>query len=101
MEFLILWVYITLAVGFLKLNNFQYILFSLIMLCITYIYNKISPVTMSLRHAILLSIIPNSCLWYLAYKCNDFLWIYPYDSNLFIAIFLVYSYILIYIACEC
>ena len=100
MGFFIIWVCITIAIGFLKFNSFQYILFSLIILVMTYIYNIIFPTKMSIKHAILFSVIPNSCLWYIAYKCNDFLWVYPYNWESFTSIFLIYSYILMYIAWE-
>ena len=100
MELIIIWSCIIITIGFLKFNNSKYILFSLIMLIVTYIYNILSLTIMSLKHAILLSIIPNSCIWYLAYVCNDFLWVYPYNWESFSTIFLIYSYILLYILCE-
>ena len=100
MEVFILWVVTTITLGLLRFNSFQYIMFSVYMLFTTYIYNVLFPTRMSIKHAILFSIIPNSILWYMAYKCNDFLWVYPYNWHSFIAIFLIYSYSLMYIALE-
>jgi hypothetical protein len=102
MELLIIWASISIGIGYLKLNNAQYILISLAMLWLTYyIYNnKLNPTTMSLKNAILLSLIPNIYIWYLAYHCNDFLWVYPYEWEWFITIFLIYSYTLMYVAWE-
>ena len=101
MQLLIIWASISITIGFLKLNNTQYILLSLVMLFMTYyIYNELN-ITMSLKNAILLSIVPNTVIWYIAYKCNDFLWFYPYEWVTFVTVFLIYSYILIYVAWEC
>ena len=103
MQLLIIWAIITITSGyFFKFNNTQYILFSFIMLCVTYVYNsKVNSITMSLRTAIIISIIPNTYFWYLAYHCNNFLWVYPYEWCWFTATFFIYSYILMYIAFEC
>jgi hypothetical protein len=103
MELLIIWTSISIAIGFLKLSNIQYILLSLVMLFMTYyLYNELNPpIKMSLRNGILLSIIPNTFICYLAYHCNNFLWVYPYEWGTFIAVFLIYSYILMYVAWEC
>jgi hypothetical protein len=103
MKLLIIWASISIAIGFLKFNNIQYILLSLVMLFITYYsYNKLNPpITMSIRNGILLSIIPNTFIYYLAYHCNNFLWVHPYEWGTFGTVFLIYSYILMYIAWEC
>lgn len=104
MKLLIIWAIISITIGFFFKfidNQYQYILLSFIMLSITYIYNNINPTKMSIKNAIILSIIPNTCFWYLAYHCNNFLWVYPYEWFWFTATFFIYSYILIYIACEC
>ena len=101
MHLFIIWVFITLAIVSIKLTIFQYVLFSLLMLCFTYIYNRIIPITMSIQNAVFLSTIPNACFWYLAYHCNDFLWVYPYNWHSFITVFLIYSYILLYLVWEC
>jgi hypothetical protein len=100
MIILIIWATISVAIGFLKFNNIQYILFSLIMLFVTYYIFKINPTTMSLKNAILISIIPNTYIWYFVYNCNNFLWVNPYKWEVLITIFFLYSYILIYVALE-
>lgn len=102
MKLLIIWSSFSIVIGFLKFNTIQYISISLIMLYITYIYNnKLNPTTLSIKNAIILSLIPNTYLWYFAYRCNAFLWVYPYDWVWFTIIFFIYSYILIYVAWEC
>lgn len=102
MELILLWMFVIIQAGFVKFNSNQYILFGLIMFIVTYIYNnKITPTTMSVKNAILLCIIPNTAFWYLAYHCNDFLWVYPYNWHFFIAVFLIYSYVLMYILFDC
>ena len=98
---LIIWIIFTFIVGFSNFNNTYFILSSFIMFFVVYIYNRIKPTELSLRRAILISIIPNTIFWYIAYRCNDFLWVYPFDWEVFIGIFLIYSYILMYIAWEC
>ena len=101
MKLLTIWVVFTVYIGFLKCNSAHYIVVSIIMLYITKVYNKIEPTKISLKQAVLLSFIPNTIILYLAYKCNDFLWVNPYSWPIFISIFCLYSYILIYIAIEC
>ena len=96
MELIIVWTSITITIGYLKFNNEQYIALSIMMFFVTYL----NPTTMSLKNGILISIIPNAFFWYLAYNCNNFLWFYPYEKWLFVTIFLIYSYILIYIFWE-
>jgi hypothetical protein len=101
MELLIIWSIMSITIGFLKLNNTQYISLSLVMLFVTYYaYHKLNSTTMSIKNAISLSIVPNTFMWYLAYHCNNFLWVYPYERGVFISIFLIYSYILMYVAWE-
>jgi len=100
MQLLIIWAAISIAVGFFKFNNTQYILFSLIMLFVTYYMYKINTTTMSLKNAILISIIPNTCMWFYVSRCNTFLWVHPYDERVLLTIFLIYSYILMYVALE-
>jgi hypothetical protein len=101
MQLLMIWIIITITIGILKFNSNQYIILSLIMLCITKVCNEITPTTMSFRNSVVLSILPNTIIWYLAYHCNNFLWVYPYSRYYFIGLFCLYSYILLYIAWEC
>ena len=102
MQLILIWVIITIIIGRLRLNNEQYLSLSFLMLYMTYfLYHTLNPpFELSLKNAIIISIIPNAFFWYLAYHCNDFLWVYPYEKGTFVMGFLIYSYILIYIVCE-
>ena len=97
---IIVWIIVTITIGYFKFNTTQFIYASLVMLFLTYYTHHELNTTMSLKNAILLTIIPNAIMWYLAYHCNNFLWIYPLERWVFVSIFLVYSYILMYIVCE-
>ena len=70
------------------------------MLYVTYLYNKKIPTKLTSKQTIILSFIPTSLIWYILYKCNDFLIVYPYNWETFTGIFLLYSYIIIYILSE-
>jgi hypothetical protein len=101
MKLLFIWTSFTICIGYSKLNNFSYMIVSLIMLFITKLYNTVTPINIPLRQIILWSSVPNAIFWALAYKCNEFLWVFPYNWTVFISIFCIYSYILMYIAIEC
>jgi hypothetical protein len=97
MKLLFIWSIFTIIIGFSKLNTIEYILTSLIMLYATQFYNTFKPIKISIKKAITISCLPNVLLWYLAYKCNDFLWLDPYSWLTFISMFCIYIYSLIYI----
>ena len=70
------------------------------MACLTIFFN--TPKKLEIKYNILsfFSIIPNLIYLYLIYKCNNFLWVYPYDETLMLVIIGMYLYMLIYIFSE-
>jgi hypothetical protein len=70
------------------------------MLLLTVVFNK--PKKIKIKYSILsiFSIPSNLIYLYLVYKCNNFLWVYPYDEALMLTIIGFYLYLLIYIASE-
>ena len=101
MILLTVWIIFTIIIGFSKCNTLYYIFLSLIMFYLTYSCNKLFAIQLTIRNTIIISFLPNFLFGYLFYKCNEFLWIYSYNWENFIALLFVYSYILIYIAIEC
>ena len=73
MNLLIIWISLIVIIGFSKYNNFELIFTSLIMLYITYAYNIKIPTLLSLNYIILIGIVPSSIIFYILYKCNEFL----------------------------
>ena len=73
MNLLIIWISLIVIIGFSKYNNFELIFTSLIMLYITYAYNIKIPTLLSLNYIILIGILPSSIIFYILYKCNEFL----------------------------
>ena len=73
MNLLIIWISLIIIIGFSKYNNFELIFTSLIMLYITYAYNIKIPTLLSLNYIILIGILPSSIIFYILYKCNEFL----------------------------
>ena len=70
------------------------------MLYITYLYNQKISIKLTLKQAIVLNIIPTILIWYIFYKCNDFLIIHSYNLETFTGLFLIHSYIIIHILSE-
>ena len=98
---LIIWISFIIIIGiFLKPTNKEFVFISMFMFFLTYICNVKMPIKLSLKYAILISIPSNIIFWYIFYKCNDFLFIEPYSWESFLSVFLVYSYILMYIVFE-
>ena len=97
---LIFWIGFTFSIGVLRCTKIDFFMVSTIMLCLLQIYNVVQPIEMSIRNIILQSFVPSIIFWYIIYKCNNFLWIYPFDEITIISISLIYFYILIYILIE-
>jgi hypothetical protein len=101
MSLIVIWIIFIIFVGFSTMDLPHYSLFSLAMLYLTYIHDEIIPVRITPRIFIFFSAIPSGILWYIAYVCNDFLWVHPIKHEFFVALFLVYTYTIIFIVCEC
>nr|BCQ06507.1 hypothetical protein [Nitzschia putrida] len=67
---------------------------------ITYLYNRIFDVNISIRVIVVLINIPIMILWYIAFVYNDFLCINPISYEMFIYLFLFYLYLNIYFYCD-
>jgi len=101
MGLLFIWVIFTIIVGFSKTKYIYFIIISLLMLFVTQIYNnKKNDNNLPTKNIIILSSITSLIIWYLAYICNKFLWVYPYNWSSFVFLFCFYTYILFYIFIE-
>ena len=83
-----------------ELTQLNYLFFSFVMLCLTYCFNRINYITVSFRTVILLLNIPSAILWYIAFVYNDFLCITPLSDEVFMGLFLFYSYLNLYFYLE-
>jgi hypothetical protein len=101
MSLIIIWIIFIIFIGFSTMDLPHYSLFSITMLYFTYIHNEIIPIKITPRAFIFSSAIPSGILWYIAYVCNDFLWVHPIRYELFASLFLIYTYMALYIICEC
>nr|BBC77605.1 hypothetical protein [Nitzschia sp. PL1-4] len=83
-----------------ELTQINYLVFSFIMFCLTYFLNYSVNIIVPFRVAILLLNIPNIILWYIAFVYNDFLCITPLSDEIFMGLFLLYSYLNLYFYLE-
>ena len=98
MNLVIIWGCFILLVSYSEeFNLYQYLFSSNLMFGLTYFYNQISCVNLSLRTSLLLLNIPSSILWYITFVYNDFLAINPIPYEFFIGLFLVHSYLILYL----
>ena len=95
-----IWISFIIIVGISKSNNVKLFYLSLFMLYLTYLYNVKIPTKLALKQATLLTVPPTILLWYVLYKCNDFLVVSPYNKEVFTGVFLMYTYIIVYILSE-
>lgn len=98
MNLVLIWSCFILLVSYSEeFNLYQYFFFSNFMLGLTYLYNQISYVNLSLRTTLLLLNIPSLILWYITFVYNDFLAINPISYEFFIGLFLIHSYLILYL----
>jgi len=98
MSLITIWsLFIFLISYFEEFYQYQYLLSSGFMFCLTYFCNQIGFINVPLRVTILLFNIPTIILWYIAYVYNDFLAIHPMSSDLFMTLLLIYIYLTLYI----
>lgn len=101
MNLIIVWVGFALLISFIEeFSQYYYLLFSIFMLIFTYIFNKLKPITISLRTILLLFNIPIIILWYIAFVYNDFLSITPINYETFMSSFFIYTYLMLYLFLE-
>ena len=95
---ILIWSSFILLIGFFTgLEDLTYLLFSVLMFCFTYVYNRIIPIKAKRRSLVVLLIVPSIILWYTIFVYNDFLSIAPLSYELFVSLFLIYSYLMFYI----
>ena len=70
------------------------------MLITVFLFNKPNRLQIPMFLIIFLSFPSHLIFCYLLYKCNQFLWIYPFNETLIFICINVYLYILIYIGSE-
>lgn len=92
------WIGFILLMSFLEeLDQAHFLLFSLSMLYLLYICNKLSPSKLSFRSSLLLANFSNVILCYMAFVYNDFLCITPMPHEIFISLFFLYFCLTLYI----
>ena len=91
-----LWVSFNFLIGITKIDAEHYILFCLTMFYFTYLYNSISPVSLSNKLFITFITIPSVIIWWILYVHNYLLRIEPFDESLVIYTIFFYFYLLLY-----
>lgn len=98
MSLVVTWVLFILLMSFFDgLEQLNFFLGSGLMLYFTFVYNRITPMAIFPRTAIILLLIPSTLIWYTVFIYNDFLSLTPLTNELFIGLFFVYMWFLIYI----
>lgn len=98
MSLIVIWGSFIISVSYFEeLNQYQYLFFSSFMLCLTYFYNQISIISLSLKIYVSVFNIPSLILWYMAFVYNDFLAINPISYELFTTMFFIYAYLILWI----
>nr|BBC77710.1 hypothetical protein [Nitzschia sp. NIES-3576] len=83
-----------------ELTQSKYLFFSILMFCLTYLFNCSNHIIISARTVIILLNIPGMIIWYIAFVYNDFLCITPLSDETFMGLFFFYSYLNIYFYLE-
>lgn len=97
----IVWISFILVIGFSDMmDQPHYLLFSLLMLYFTYLFNNLNPVIMSKRVCTCFLTIPSVIIMYIIYVWNDFLNVEPIKSEFIQIIYILYTYGLIYVISE-
>nr|BBC77499.1 hypothetical protein [Nitzschia sp. PL3-2] len=95
------WSSFIILISFLdELTQFNYLIASLIMFCLTYLFNYTKHIALSARTTIILLNIPGMIFWYIAFVYNDFLCITPLSDEVFMGLFFFYSYLNLYFYLE-
>lgn len=81
--------------------NSNYFLVCCCMFFLIYFCNLIQPTKISLKTATIIVVLPSVLFWYVISVYNNFLCINPIKYEILILIICFYSYILLYIICEC
>lgn len=86
----------------LKINNYYFLLFSIFMFYLTYIYNKINlnKFKINIKVWILILLLPNFIFLYFLFIYNYFLSINPLSNEYVIFYIFMYLYVYIYIFFE-
>ena len=98
MSLVVTWILFILLMSFFDgLEQLNFFLGSGLMLYFTFVCNRIKPITLLPRTAILLLLIPSTLIWYTVFIYNDFLSLTPLTNEFFTGLFFVYTCFLIYI----
>jgi len=101
MNLVIIWIcFILLMTMSEKLDQSHYLLFSSLMLYLTYLFNRIQPIKMAPRTSILFLAIPSIIFWYIVFVYNNFLCLTPISYEYLVSLMLVHSYLMTYLFWE-
>lgn len=94
------WSYFVIFTSLIKINSLDYIKTCCFMFFITFCYQYVKPIKISIKVTIIISIIPSIVFWYFIIIYNNFLSIDPFQYELLIFTMFCYSYTLFYITLE-
>src|SRR5687767_540687 len=93
----LLWNYFIIFNSITKLNSLKYVQTCFVMLFLILVLNCVTPLKITIKTAVCISIIPSIVFWYFIIIFNSFLSLDPYRYEFLIFILFCYSYILLYI----
>lgn len=98
MSLTLIWTFfINLMSFFGGFEDLYYVVFSVIMLYLTYFWNRIYPIQLPVKLIIILLLIPSIIFWYIVFVYNDFLCLTPMSYECFTSVALIHLSMMSYI----